>query len=83
MDLIKEAGKFGIEITLGMYEKLEKYAQMLISYNKVMNLTAITEPDEIREKHFLDSLTLVTSGKLFEGCSLISFTSRKNSEGGY
>lgn len=71
MDLIKEAAKFDIEITSKMYEKLEKYAQMLISYNKVMNLTAITEPDEIKEKHFLDSLTLIASTKLQEGCSLI------------
>lgn len=71
MDLIKEAAKFDIEIITQMQNSLEKYADMLISYNKVMNLTAITEPDEIKEKHFLDSLTLITSGKLFEGCSLI------------
>ena len=59
MDLKKEAEKFGIEITSEMYEKLEKYAQMLISYNEVMNLTAITDFDEVMKKHFLDSLAFV------------------------
>ncbi len=71
MDLIKEAAKFDIEITPKMQNNLEKYAQIMLEYNEVMNLTAITEPDEIREKHFLDSLTLITSKKLQEGCSLI------------
>ena len=32
---------------------------MLVEKNKVMNLTAITEFDEVIEKHFLDSLSLI------------------------
>ena len=71
MDLIKEAAKFNIEVSEKANENLEKYAEMMLRYNEVMNLTAITEPDEIREKHFLDSITLITSEKLTEGCSLI------------
>ena len=35
------------------------YYEMLIEKNKVMNLTAITEFDEVVEKHFLDSLSLI------------------------
>lgn len=35
------------------------YYEMLVEKNKVMNLTAITEFDEVIEKHFLDSLSLV------------------------
>lgn len=34
------------------------YYEMLIEKNKVMNLTAITEFDEVVEKHFIDSLAL-------------------------
>lgn len=34
------------------------YYEMLVEKNKVMNLTAITEFDEVIEKHFLDSLSL-------------------------
>jgi len=33
------------------------YAQMLAEYNKKMNLTAITEPEDIAVKHFLDSIS--------------------------
>ena len=36
-----------------------QYYEMLVEKNKVMNLTAITEFDEVIEKHFLDSLSLI------------------------
>ena len=71
MDLIKESAKFGIEVSEKANENLEKYSEMMLRYNEVMNLTAITEPDEIREKHFLDSITLLLSEKITQGCSLI------------
>ena len=35
------------------------YYEMLVEINKVMNLTAITEFDEVMKKHFVDSLSLV------------------------
>lgn len=71
MDLIKEASKLNIEITQDMSNKLEEYSKMMLSYNEFMNLTAITDPEEIKEKHFLDSITLCLSGKLSENCTLI------------
>lgn len=40
-------------------EQFHKYYEMLIERNKVMNLTAITEYDEVVVKHFIDSLSLV------------------------
>lgn len=40
-------------------EQLLTYYQMLIEKNKVMNLTAITAYEEVVEKHFIDSLSLV------------------------
>ena len=39
-------------------EKLEKYLELLIEKNKVMNLTAIREREEIIDKHFYDSMLL-------------------------
>lgn len=36
-----------------------KYMELLIEWNQKMNLTAITEPKEIIEKHFIDSLTIL------------------------
>ena len=71
MDLIKEAGKFNIEISENQLENLEKYEKILLEYNEVMNLTAITDHEEVLEKHFLDSIALISSEKLTEGCSLI------------
>ena len=38
----------------GAVERLERYAQLLLEQNKVMNLTAITEPDQMADLHFLD-----------------------------
>ena len=37
-------------------KKLEEYYSLVIEYNKVMNLTSITEKNEFYDKHFYDSL---------------------------
>lgn len=71
MDFIKEAEKMGISVNSDIEKELEIYKNMMLEYNEKVNLTAITEDEEIREKHFLDSLALTTCEELFEGCSLI------------
>ncbi len=43
-------------------DKFEVYQSLLLEWNEKMNLTAITEPDEIQIKHFEDSLTCLKSG---------------------
>lgn len=48
----------GITLTEKQKEQFERYFEMLIEKNKVMNLTAITERDEVELKHFIDSLAL-------------------------
>lgn len=55
---IEELKRINIEITEEQLNKLETYYEMLIEYNKVMNLTGITEKEEVYLKHFYDSLTL-------------------------
>lgn len=55
---IEELKKIGIEITESKLNQLEAYYELLIEYNKVMNLTAITEKESVYLKHFYDSLTL-------------------------
>ena len=57
-NFIKEIEKLGIEITDTKLNQLEKYYEMLIEYNKVMNLTGIKEKEEVYLKHFYDSLTI-------------------------
>ena len=63
-EFIKELQIMGIEINNEQLEQLEKYYKLLIEYNKVMNLTGITEIKEVYLKHFYDSLTLNKSVNL-------------------
>lgn len=51
--------KLNITISDRQIEQFISFYDILIERNKVMNLTAITEPVEVIEKHFLDSLSLV------------------------
>lgn len=51
--------KLQIELSDDQMQQFLTYYEMLIEKNKVMNLTAITEFEEVVEKHFLDSLSLV------------------------
>ncbi len=48
------------DICLNEEQKMQfqKYFELLIEWNKVMNLTAITEREEVNEKHFVDSLAI-------------------------
>lgn len=48
----------GIMLTDKQMQQFLTYYEMLVEKNKVMNLTAITEFDEVIEKHFLDSLQI-------------------------
>lgn len=50
--------KIGIELSEKEIEKFFSYKEILIERNKEMNLTAITEEQEVIVKHFIDSLTI-------------------------
>lgn len=50
---------FGISLTDNQINQFMKYYELLIEWNKVMNLTAIIDFREVIIKHFLDSLSLV------------------------
>ena len=50
--------KLNISLNEQQMQQFIKYYELLVETNKVMNLTAITEFDEVIEKHFLDSLSL-------------------------
>lgn len=55
---IEEVSKLGIPVTQEQLDKLDKYYRLLIEYNKVMNLTSITDEENVYLKHFYDSLTI-------------------------
>ena len=44
---IEEIEKLGLEVTNEKLEKLENYYTLLVEYNKVMNLTGITDKEEV------------------------------------
>ncbi len=50
-----------LRLTAGQLAALELYEQQLLEWNERFNLTAIHEPDKIRIKHFLDSLTCLVA----------------------
>lgn len=58
-DLLKEnAASLGIELDDEAVARFDRLAELLIEQNKTMNLTAITDPDEVVIKHFADSISL-------------------------
>ena len=56
---LDEVNKISITLSDEQLEQFRIYYEMLVEKNKVMNLTGITEWDEVLEKHFLDSISLI------------------------
>ena len=58
-NFIKEMSKLGIELTITQLEQFQKYYKLLIEWNKKINLTSITQKEDVYLKHFYDSATIV------------------------
>ncbi len=54
-----KAKEIGIELTDLQIDQFNEFYRLMVEWNKVMNLTGITEYEEVVEKHFIDSLSLV------------------------
>lgn len=68
---INDLKAIGIELSEEQLEQFITYYEMLIEKNKVMNLTAITDFDEVLEKHFEDSLSLIQAVDLEKSQTVI------------
>lgn len=55
----KQLQEIGIVLNDTQRQQFLQYYELLVEWNKVMNLTGITEFEEVLEKHFLDSVSLV------------------------
>lgn len=56
-DILNEASNNeGLELNEDKYNKFIKYKELIKEWNEKVNLTAITEDDEIIQKHFIDSI---------------------------
>ena len=56
--------RLGLELDEGRQRQLCAFGEAVIRQNEVMNLTAITEPDQVAKLHLLDSLSLLTLAEL-------------------
>lgn len=57
--LINGLKEFNIELSDKQIEQFHQYYDLLVEWNSFMNLTAITEWEEVVTKHFIDSLSLI------------------------
>lgn len=61
--------ELGLEIAVEQIQQFYQYMDLLIDWNNRINLTAITNPDEIILKHFIDSLTI--NSKITRGAKIV------------
>ena len=59
LSLAGQLALLGITVPPAVFEQLEWLGTELLRWNRTHNLTAITDPDEVREKHLADALTLL------------------------
>jgi 16S rRNA (guanine527-N7)-methyltransferase len=59
LELAKRAREFGVTLDDLQLDALARYAALLLEWNERINLTAVTDLDEVIERHFVDSLVLV------------------------
>jgi len=67
----KDLKALGISLSENQLKQFLTYYEMLVEWNQVMNLTAITDYKEVLKKHFIDSLSLVKACDLQGNLSLI------------
>ena len=53
------AAQMGVKLAPEQLQQLGRHVDLMLKWNKSINLTAITDPDEVVEKHVLDSLAVV------------------------
>lgn len=69
--LLTGAKSLGINIDDETLDKFEVYTNELLRWNKIMNLTAITDLSEIALKHYVDSLALVKYVDMEAGAAVV------------
>ena len=71
-DLLKEkAEMFHVKLDETALERFDLYGKLLVEWNEKINLTAITDPEGVTIKHFLDSITIFSYVDIPEGAKVI------------
>ena len=74
----KDLDELGIILTDLQFQQFQKYYELLVEWNSFMNLTGITEWDEVCKKHFIDSLSIVKAFDISKVENVIDITDQKN-----
>lgn len=69
--LKEDFGLLGVSLTDRQTEQFLMYYEMLVEWNSFMNLTAITEYEEVMKKHFVDSVSLIKAYDVTKPVSVI------------
>lgn len=67
----KDLQEIGITLSEKQIQQFLTYYEMLVEWNQVMNLTAITEYEEVMKKHFVDSISLCKAYDVTKNVSVI------------
>lgn len=72
IDFLKsEAESIGVHLNDEALKRFDLFAELLVAWNQKMNLTAITEPNDIVVKHFIDSITPLSHFDIENGSKTI------------
>ena len=69
--LYEQCMAMGVELSLPKLEAFDRFAGWLTEWNKSINLTSITEPEEILYKHFADSVSILAMTEFPQGATVI------------
>ncbi len=67
----KDLSALGVSLSEKQIQQFLIYFEMLVEWNEVMNLTAITEYEEVMKKHFVDSLSIIQTYDISKKVSVI------------
>ncbi len=74
--LIASAAQLGVSLTPAHIAAFQAYSDELLEWNRQFNLTAVTDPEQVQTRHFLDSLALIPALAAHEGVSIPGLLSR-------
>ena len=69
--LASGANELGMNLSDRQLDMFDAFTAMMLEWNTKLNLTRITDPEEIAVKHYLDSLVLLAKVEVPEGSSVI------------
>lgn len=67
----KDLKELGISLNEKQIEQFITYFEMLVEWNEFMNLTAITEYEDVMKKHFVDSISLIKAYDVSKNVTVI------------